>query len=354
MELLSPILKKLKQEYGYDFKNIIGHGSNGVTWDLGGNRVMKITREQKEMEAASLIKGKVFKNVVRIYRVFTVKNKNFKKYYIEEEKLTNISANEENDDVFDYLQNFHNYKKINLIPEILQKSDNKKESKELLSKLTKIEMNYISFVYMRDSWKDTGYELAKLIMKLPSYKKMLLDLVEGLKELHSIGLNHFDIHRDNIMKRKNDYVFVDIVSNTVHSLSNSNIEILEQNSINNKQDDSAFLPLEKRVIHARSDQEKYQGLRNIPLEDWSGMMIFHGVNEGDHFVGKDCLFDIRIIFLNENGKIISLGIITKDTGLVIAPKGTQTAVETAADDDYKFIPGNYFRFAEYPSITVMR
>jgi len=79
MELLSPILKKLKEKYGYNFKSIIAQGTNGVVYDIGSNRVIKVTRDENEAKCAIALKGKNFKNVVKIYRVFFVKNKNFKK-----------------------------------------------------------------------------------------------------------------------------------------------------------------------------------------------------------------------------------------------------------------------------------
>jgi hypothetical protein len=66
------------------------------------------------------------------------------------------------------------------------------------------------------------------------------------------------------------------------------------------------------------------------------MMVFTDVGEGDTFVGKDCLFDIRIAFLDGADKVLSLGIIKKDTGMVVAPKGTAKAIETNAADDYRF------------------
>ena len=347
MELLSPILKKLKEKYGYNFKSIIAQGTNGVVYDIGSNRVIKVTRDENEAKCAIALKGKNFKNVVKIYRVFFVKNKNFKKYCIEEERLKPITANEEQDDLFDFLQNYNQYKNLDLSSEIIKKSDNPKESKNLLNKATNIEKIFLSFLYIQYNWQDVGLELAKSILKLKSYSKMLNDLTNGLKELNSVKLNHFDIHRENIMKRKEDYVFVDIVSSVPVATSKFNtIEILEQVA------NQAFIPTEKRIIHAKTPEEKYQGLRNIPLEDWSGMMIFHDVNEGDHFVGKDCLFDIRIAFLNENSRIISIGTITKGNGLVIAPKGTVMAIETASADDYSFVPGNYFRFSKFPTVVV--
>jgi uncharacterized membrane protein (UPF0127 family) len=322
MEIFSPVLKKIEKKFNIKIKNIIGKGLNGVVYEIGGGQVLKITRDEEEAFAAKKLIGKNFNNVVIIFRVFTTKKKEYpQKYFIVEEKLFPLKDGEKWFEFYKFLRERDKYQHADSVNEILKKCDNKEEAENIISKYDKDVISFLTYCFLNSFLKDVGLELEKFNKKFQNNKQQFYDILNALKELENIGIKNFDIHEDNIMKRNNDYIVTDI-----KHYNSEKIDILE-----NKK-----LVKESSVQYARTKKQKYQGLRNIPEEDWEGMMVFTDVGEGDTFVGKDCLFDIRIAFLDGADKVLSLGIIKKDTGMVVAPKGTAKAIETNAADDYRF------------------
>lgn len=331
MNILSPILKKLQDKYKYKFIDEIGRGVFSEVFDIGNNRVLKITKNKQEAIAASIIKGRFVKNIVLIYRVFTVaSNKNHNKYYIEMEKLVPIKMNEEYDDFYEYLiekQN-QNLSYIAYTNNLVKNSNNPQETQDTLNEFNDDEKDFIGYM-IKDIPEnyDNALLLEKIALQIRRHKNQINDLINGLKELKAMGIDFYDIHSNNIMKSNSAYKFVDI---SWHQ-QGEKIEILEQK-----------VNFDNKVKYATTPEQKHKGLRNIELEDWSGLMVFSEVKPGDVFVGQDCLFDIRIAFLDASNKVLSIGVIEKDTGRVIAPENTVKAIETAESDDYQIIVGNKF------------
>lgn len=331
MELLSPILKALRDKYNYKFHNAIGSGMSGTVYDIGNNRVLKITNDKEEAYAANKIKSKNFKNVYKVFKVFTFKKQHFSKFYIECERLIPIRMNEDFEEFYNYIiQNQDADFKANLhmVDEVIKNSNNPEEFSELFSNKNDYEKDFLCW-HFGDNAYNFEIELMKMNIKLVRMNNQFNDLINGINELKSIGVNFYDIHMKNIMRDdSNNYKFVDITS-----FQKSEIEIFENKN---------FITQSKKVRYAVTDKQKEKGLRGIELDDWSGMMIFTDVKEGDTFVGKDCLFDIRIAFLNQSNVVISVETIEKGTGVVTAPPDTVKAIETASNDEYKIIPNSKF------------
>lgn len=345
-------IKRLTKKFAYNFNGIIGHGNNGLVYDVGENMdgqpiALKQTSNIKEAIAANKLIGKGFKNVVNVYKVYKFKfSDNNQPYFIEMEKLRPVKLVSILPEILEYLINYDRYKGIDYKQNIIQATDNPEETIELLSMYNEKELPFIYYTFWKSAWSDIGLSLFMFLHKFERQRKAFNDLVNGLEELYSAGIYHIDIHEHNIMKRDRDYVLSDISSESLENLT----PLLNA---------SERIPLlEKKIQYMRTAEEKHQGLRNIALEDWSGMMIFTNVKEGDIYVGEDCLFDIRIAFVDMGGKILSVGIIKKGDGRVIAPAGTQMAVETAADDDYQFTVNSYFRpekkniFSTYSGVSM--
>lgn len=321
----SPILQKI-EKMGYTIGAQIGRGNNSLVYSLGSKQVLKITINKEEAYASYKLLGKTFKNVIRVFRVMTPKKKmNPQKYYIILEKLQEANASDEWEILYQFLREYDRYKDCDYSDEIIKKS-NSKEVIKAISNYSKEDIAFLSFAYFVEYWTDITSDFFQFDKKFDKNYKQYTDLLNGVKELKSAKITNYDITFDNIMKRNADFVIVDPRDSHLEP-----IEIFENSHL-----------YEAKVHYARTAEAKYRGLRNIPRDEWAGMMVFENVKEGDIYVGKDCLFDIRIAFLDDSNKVIDVQIIKKDTGRVIAPKGTTKAVETASDDAYQFTVGSWF------------
>lgn len=330
MELLSDVLKLLRDKYNYTFYDEIGSGMSGTVYDIGKN-VLKITKDKEEAFAASKIKHKIFHNVYNVFRVFTLKKQQFAKYYIECEKLIPLRITEDFEELYEYIiqnQDSDFKKYLNSINDIINSSNNPEELEQLFKEKNSVEKDFFGW-YVENNSYNFEIELFKLENKFKRLRKQFNDLINGINELKSLDIIFNDIHLKNIMKDTNgNYKFVDVTS-----YKKQDIEILENKGFN---------PQSKKIKYAVTDKQKANGLKGIELNDWSGLMVFENVKPGDMFVGKDCLFDIRIAFLDLNNVVLSVQTLEKETGVAIAPPKTVKAIETASEDDYKIIPGNKF------------
>lgn len=323
---LTPILQKI-EDLGYKIGTEIGRGSNSVVYNLDKGKILKVTTDNEVAFGAFKLLNKKFKNVYRVFRVLTPKKKiDPRKYYIIAEKLDHPNEEDNWDTLYQFVREYDKYKNYDLTEEIMKKC-NSKEVQKAISLYSKEDVAFLSFAYIAEFWSEVIDNFFDFDKKFDKNYKQYTDLLNGVKELKSAGIVHYDIHFENIMKRGNNFVLIDVQDTKFEP-----IELIENKNL-----------IEMKIQYARTPEAKYRGLRNIKREDWAGMMVFESVGEGDVFVGKDCLFDIRIAFLDMTFKVLSVGIIKKDTGRVIAPKGTAIAIETAADDKYEFIQGAYFK-----------
>lgn len=66
------IYKSIVERVGIEPGEALGHGQRGVVYDLGAGRVLKLTEDAGEMEAAAIISRNPYSNLVRIYDAFVI------------------------------------------------------------------------------------------------------------------------------------------------------------------------------------------------------------------------------------------------------------------------------------------
>jgi hypothetical protein len=80
-------LNKLVDSLGLEDKKVLGSGFYGFAFDIGGNRVLKITSDKSEAVNSNKLKGKTFKHIANIYNVKIINIKGKELYSIILEKL---------------------------------------------------------------------------------------------------------------------------------------------------------------------------------------------------------------------------------------------------------------------------
>lgn len=162
LDIIEKIKPKL-EKYGYDVGVPLGMGSNGIAMSLlnHNDRVLKMTKDVSEANAASAIVGKNLKHVYKVFEVFKLKS-NPGWYFIICERLKEVNL-----DAFEG------------------------------------EIEYWSTSNIDFKIQELGG-----ISALP---KQLKQIASGLQELQSVGISFHDVHSGNIMKRNNgDLVFIDL------------------------------------------------------------------------------------------------------------------------------------------------
>lgn len=94
------ILPRLKKFTDYRLSKRLGEGHYGITYELGMDKILKITSDCDEAKTSSKLIDKDLKHVVKIYKVFQFKTLKGV-YFIVEEKLQLLSSEES--DVIAYL-----------------------------------------------------------------------------------------------------------------------------------------------------------------------------------------------------------------------------------------------------------
>ena len=69
---------------------VLGTGTRGTAFDVGGGKVLKVTNDAQEAEAASMLVGKDVKNVVNFYAVMRFKDSPY--FAVLQEKLKPLPA----------------------------------------------------------------------------------------------------------------------------------------------------------------------------------------------------------------------------------------------------------------------
>ena len=75
----------------------LGSGEMGVAYDIGNRRVLKVTTDEHEARNANYVRGKSYEHIGKVFDVFRFRDetaKGQKIYGIEQEFLTNLSADE--------------------------------------------------------------------------------------------------------------------------------------------------------------------------------------------------------------------------------------------------------------------
>lgn len=199
----------------------LGTGTRGTAFDIGGNKVLKITSDKTEAEAAEKMKGANMKHVVRIFDVFQFKRTGA--FGIVQERLEKIpgtpkdTKGEPSGDAAELNDALLGLK----VQQLLQATGyNWDQTKLLIARYVKT---------LLDKIKDPE-EKAEFRAECVGYYNVLTKkygIQDMVKELKANGVNFHDYHAGNIMVRPNGgYVVNDLGYSAVHG--GKQPDVLEQ------------------------------------------------------------------------------------------------------------------------------
>ena len=170
----------------------IGRGSQGVAYALPGNKVLKITEDDSEAKAASLISGKKLDGLYYVYGVFKMPDSEF--YVVIQEKLSGDGGNA-------YIK-FR--ETLGSFAEWLDSKAATNGEKRLYIK------SVIHTLSMSDGWNVDMQRKWKEYEKSTTVPKESQDIRNGLVSLKKLGIDWNDLHGGNIMKSSRGWVIIDI------------------------------------------------------------------------------------------------------------------------------------------------
>jgi len=171
---------------GYILTKILGKGSNGVAYDIGSNRVLKVTTDISEAKASVSLIGKNFKNVVNIYRVWMYKS--IPDYFmIEQEKLDKFDLSGVDGRVEDFLKDKRRFAEDDKSFMYLRRFGHRLFD----------EQEQKNYIYLVDEF-------------IPKWKKFFEDMLSAQKQLKSVSIEWGDFHFGNVMKSGPNYKIFDL------------------------------------------------------------------------------------------------------------------------------------------------
>jgi cytidyltransferase-like protein len=200
---------------------IIGSGQDGTAFDMGSGKVLKLTVDEGEARSANSLLGKTLKHVARMYDVFKFQEKLMGTktvYGIVEEKLDMPSGTEKFE--------FDNFAREFLNPkddagkEILMGGDVKAYAQYIAAQLKTGIIKTSNAQDPNSTAKEPGrnqrpieqrtYEIAKA--KYVRFVEMMkkYDIPGIMRDLKAVQIKWMDWHGNNILKRGNDYVIMDL------------------------------------------------------------------------------------------------------------------------------------------------
>ncbi len=175
----------------YVLIKFIGRGEFGYAYDIGNDRVLKITSDEREANSSSIIIGKNFKNIVKIFRVFKLNSIN-DVWFIEQEKLKSINK----DIIDDWLFKFRNNNDFAL---------------PLWKLLEHITDDFISLSIVN---KNNAKQLLKNLYCdnniAPNEAKFLKNMIDAANDLKEMKIIFKDWHSSNIMQKNGYYKIIDL------------------------------------------------------------------------------------------------------------------------------------------------
>ena len=210
----SEIVPRLKKFTDYRLKKHLGQDHYGMAFEVGFDKVLKITSDYDEARTSSKLIDHNLKQVVKIYKVFQFKTLKGV-YFIVEEKLLPLSSEESNvigylgmdtkhlKDVLRWVKQYNSYKSF---------EDVEKNAKAA------IQQSEDAIVYLQSIWDSVLRDLDPLtvsyiIHKLSIFKpvdfirvfaKQNFRIIEkallGLKEMVDHHITFEDTKPDNLMK----------------------------------------------------------------------------------------------------------------------------------------------------------
>lgn len=175
------IANNVAKTHGIDEFKYLGHGSGGVAFDIGNNKVMKITSDRSEALESLKIIGKTLNNLADIYEVFETKPQSElnipKSYVIIMEKLKT------NDQYFDRILNRLDYALENILG-----------------------LNIFKIIddYRDGDYTDKKEKIDKYLSKNPKDAKFYYGLLDIINELNKYGIESNEyLHVGNLGYKQN-------------------------------------------------------------------------------------------------------------------------------------------------------
>tara|TARA_Y100000310_G_C20515030_1_gene730749 strand:- start:133 stop:756 length:624 start_codon:yes stop_codon:yes gene_type:complete len=183
-------LSKLEKD-GYVLGKKLGQGFYGSVFELKGvgNRVLKITTDKQEAQAMSLVRDNPHPNIVKVHKAWRYKSIKGV-YFIEIDKLKKIDG-DKTDEIIEQNFNMGTKKKRNDMHLELTSYINGTNSKESLVKAKEV----------------IKQNMSKEALKLYD------DLMKAAIHIKKIGIQGWDLHGGNVMKKGNRYVAIDLGDN---------------------------------------------------------------------------------------------------------------------------------------------
>lgn len=218
LKMFPTTLKKLGIDAeAVDSLEVLGTGQRGTAFDLGTDKVVKVTNDEKEAMAASMLVGKDLKNVVRFFAVWRFKDTSL--YGILQEKLEPLPETEG--------KAFDDALIATHLPVWIYRSNYDFEKAKLLVKefvVSQLKKNFpgnFNSPQAQEFARNVNDKWNMLIKRFG-----LRDMFNTLREL---GIDFHDFHAGNMMRRPDGtLVLIDLGMSKIRG--DSNIETVSQSA----------------------------------------------------------------------------------------------------------------------------
>jgi len=173
---------------------VLGTGTQGTAFDIGGDKVLKLTKDKKEAIASNKLLGSAMESVAKIFDVFKLKEEEV--YGIVQEKLDPLSASEKKE--------YNEMLVFTAIPLWLKHANTWDEA---------VDETFKFVVKKRgdgDVKSDTSKEAISKADKIIDSLEQKFNMKKMWEELKAKGISFYDFQGDNLMKRGGEYVLIDI------------------------------------------------------------------------------------------------------------------------------------------------
>jgi hypothetical protein len=199
-----------------DSLKVLGIGTRGTAFDMGGGKVLKITNDEKEAGAAAVLLGKKINNIVNFFAVKRLKDTPY--YVIVQEKLQPLSS--------EHSKAFNDALVSTGLPIWIKRAEGSWDRAKFLTK------DYIiGTVKKKFSGKLDSPEAKEFASKINSQWNTLVNtygLKEMFKTLTEFGIDFHDYHAGNMMQRDDGtLVLIDLGMSKIRA-SGGNVEMITQ------------------------------------------------------------------------------------------------------------------------------
>lgn len=195
----------------------LGSGTQGVAYDIGDGKILKVTTDESEAAAAAALVGKKLRGVYQVDASYAAKNSQAR-FAIIQEKLKPISS--ELDELFRWTSR---HILLGAIYGLMNKLS-PEEAAESIEMNWQAQFESIAYGLQKYSPKVYEYVLnnlkktADIMATMPDYKGKFtkkqvdaaIEVIYGLLNLRKMGITFSDVHSGNVMMRGSKPVLIDI------------------------------------------------------------------------------------------------------------------------------------------------